>query len=278
VAAAGSRTRQRHITPLNPRFTFYHADCFNASYNPGGAMAPTAYRFPHGGESFDLIVLTSVLTHLVPDELEHYLSEVDRLLAPDGAVYASMFLYGNPEQVTTGTALHGVEFPVVCGHYSVNRADFPANAVAYDETFAGDLIGKVGLKLLGPPRYGTQDLLVLTRQSCVAEPVKLDEGWYELECDCWRWTQRCFTVDASRPSSPAPTLQFRFTALAALLEETGVLRLRAAVNGVSLPVRDVTVCGEHLYRESIQPRTPGNWEYRSSLEPRAIKLSGLCIQ
>src|SRR5450432_676701 len=31
---------QRQITPLNPRFAFYHADCYNPSYNPGELSPP----------------------------------------------------------------------------------------------------------------------------------------------------------------------------------------------------------------------------------------------
>jgi SAM-dependent methyltransferase len=246
---------QRRITPRHPSFRFIHADCFNASYNPGGAISPTAYRFPHDGESFDLIVLTSVLTHLVAEELAHYLAEVERLLAPDGIAYASLFLYSTPEDGPNERSRHGLAFPVDRGGYALNRADFPANAVAYQEAFALDLIRRAGLKLLGPARYGGQDLLLLVKQPSIAASLQLVEGWHDLEGDCWRWTKPAFTVNAALPSaSSGPngvTLRFRFTVPDPLLQEAGVVRLRAWINGVSLPVGDYTVRGENLYLEDV---------------------------
>jgi len=274
---------QRRISPLNPSFRFYHANCFNGSYNPGGAVAPNAYRFPHRDESFDLILLTSVLTHLVPDDLAHYLSEVERLLAPDGTAYASLFLYSNPEEAADRSR-HGVAFRVARDGYAVNRADFPANAVAYQEAFVLDLIRKAGLKLLGPARYGTQDLLLLVKQVSAAERVQLDHGWYDLENDCWRWTKRVFAVYAERPNCPAPRLRFRFTAPAPLFDETGVVRLRASVNGVSLPVRDYMVSREQLYCEDIPTEALGGdrlhveFEVEKAYGPSAADVRELGVQ
>ena len=159
IDQASIRWCQRHITPLNPKFDFYHADCYNPSYNPHGSIAAAQYRFPHDDSSFQLILLTSVLTHVLEDELRHYLSEVSRLLAPGGVAYASFFLY----QTTPGSERHGIAFPYVKGHLALNREDFPTNAVAYQEAFVRSLVGETGLRVREPARYGAQDLLLLER-------------------------------------------------------------------------------------------------------------------
>ncbi len=156
IDQASIRWCQRHITPLNPKFDFYHADCYNPSYNPNGSIAAAQYRFPHQDSSFQLILMTSVLTHVLEEELRHYLSEVGRLLAPGGVAYASLFLIPSSER-------HGIAFPYVKGHLALNREDFPTNAVAYQEAFVRSLVEESGLRVREPARYGTQDLLLLER-------------------------------------------------------------------------------------------------------------------
>jgi SAM-dependent methyltransferase len=77
-------------------FRFYSVDVSNSSYNPKGSTEK--FRFPHGAESFDLIVATSVFTHLLPVGLENDLAEAARMLAPGGVLYASFLLRNNATQ------------------------------------------------------------------------------------------------------------------------------------------------------------------------------------
>jgi SAM-dependent methyltransferase len=163
VDKANIRWCQRHITPLNPRFVFYHADCYNPSYNPRGTMAAAHYRFPHPDASFHAILLTSVLTHVLEEDLRHYLSEVSRLLVPGGVAYAALFLYQSAAEAAAGMERHGIAFPFAKAHLALNREDFPTNAVAYDEAFVRSLVRELGLRVIEPTRYGTQDLLLLEK-------------------------------------------------------------------------------------------------------------------
>lgn len=67
------------LTPLSEdRLHFRHMDVRNARYNPKGTIEPTSVRF---GEMVDIVVLTSVFTHMYPDEVRHYLGEIARSLA-----------------------------------------------------------------------------------------------------------------------------------------------------------------------------------------------------
>jgi SAM-dependent methyltransferase len=241
----------RNIRRMNSRFDFYHADCHNASYNPAGSIAAASYHFPHPDASFDLILLTSVFTHVLPDELGHYLSEIARLLAPDGVAYASFFLFGSQTE-SDRAGRHPIEFSFSHQDYAVNREDFPANAVAFREDFVREILDQAGLAALGPPRYGPQDLLLITRVA-PAESVGLLSGWHELESERWRWTERVFNVSLPRPPADAATLRFRFTIAEAVLKETGIVRLRAAVNGVALETREFTTTGESIYVQRIPP-------------------------
>jgi SAM-dependent methyltransferase len=241
----------RNIRRMNSRFDFYHADCHNASYNPGGSIAATSYYFPHPDASFDLILLTSVFTHVLPDELAHYLSEIARLLTADGVAYASFFLFGS-RIGPARTGRHPIEFSFSHQDYAVNREDFPANGVAFHEDFVRRMLDQAGLAVLGPPRYGPQDLLLITRVAS-AESVRLLGGWHELESERWRWTERVFTISLPQPPADAATLRFRFTIAEAVLKETGIVRLRAAVNGVELETSEFKTAGESLYIQQVPP-------------------------
>jgi len=165
IDLAGVRWCRRNITPRNPRFTFYHANCYNPSYNPNGVMQAADYRFPHPDGSFDLILLTSLCTHILEPELRHYILEVSRLLVPGGVAYATFFLFESPEEIAAGTARHGIAFPFVRDNCAMMCEEYPTNAIAYNERFVRDLIQQAGLQVMEPTRYGIQDVLMLTRPS-----------------------------------------------------------------------------------------------------------------
>ncbi len=243
---------QRHITPLRTGFTFYRADRRNASYNPQAAGDAEAYRFPHADSSFELILLTSVLTHILEEELRHYLREVARMLAPGGVAYATFFLYGSAEELADGIPRHGVRFQPPQSHHAVNRHDHPANAVAYEEEFVREVAREAGLAVIEPALYGSQDVLLLTRALGESE---LAEGWHEEEEGYFRWTQRAFSVRLRQPCGRASELRFRFRVADALVREAGSVRLRASMDGVELPECKYSEGGEQLYVQEL-PQTP----------------------
>jgi SAM-dependent methyltransferase len=82
----------------DPRFTFQLADVYNKHYNPTGRFAGREYVFPYPAETFDMIVLASVFTHLLPDDLTNYLTEIARVMKRGGRCVISYFLL-NPESL-----------------------------------------------------------------------------------------------------------------------------------------------------------------------------------
>ena len=51
------------------------------SANPKGRFRASECRFPWDDESFDFVLLTSVFTHMLPADREHYLSEIARVMS-----------------------------------------------------------------------------------------------------------------------------------------------------------------------------------------------------
>ena len=83
---------RRNITPRHPGFELEWAPIHNAKYNPFGTISATEFRFPYPDSSFDFAFATSLFTHLVRDEVRHYLGETARVLKPGGSCLLTFFL------------------------------------------------------------------------------------------------------------------------------------------------------------------------------------------
>jgi SAM-dependent methyltransferase len=146
IVTRGVAWCQAHITRRFPHFCFQHADVYNRTYNPSASHRARVYRFPFADDTFDFVFLTSVFTHMLPDDLSHYVAEIGRVLKPDGKCFASFFLL-------TADSLRGMETPETgrrfpCeqdAHCRVADPDWPEDAVAYAESFVRGLFEKAGL-------------------------------------------------------------------------------------------------------------------------------------
>src|SRR3954452_16307681 len=78
VNRAGVAWCQRRYRGL-PIFRFQVADLFNRRYNPDGTQRAHEFRFPYDDAAFDLVICTSVLTHLLEGEADNYLGEIARV-------------------------------------------------------------------------------------------------------------------------------------------------------------------------------------------------------
>lgn len=153
---------QSHISSDNPNFSFYHADVRNGFYNRHGKSEAKNYVFPHEDNSFDFIILTSVFTHLMEDDMKHYLAELYRLLRPNGYIYASFFTYRTPDEAMRGVARHLYTFADFHGHVAFHAKDVSERAVAYEERYLLNLVRSNNL-ILRELMYGAQDALILTK-------------------------------------------------------------------------------------------------------------------
>jgi SAM-dependent methyltransferase len=174
VLAEGVRWCQRHITPKHPNFGFQVADLYNGLYNRTGRYKTVEYRFPYEDASFDFVFLTSVYTHLMPADLEHYVSEVSRVLRPDGRVLATYFLLNEDvrQRITSGESR--IRFSRELEGCLVPDKGPSEAAVGYDENVIRALNSKYGLTIQEPIRYGLwsgvpseftfQDIVVAVKQ------------------------------------------------------------------------------------------------------------------
>ncbi len=140
---------QKNITPQHPNFTFHHFDAFNELYNPYGCYRTKDFRMPAADRSVDRIFLSSVFTHLLEDEVMHYLREFRRVLKPDGLAHASFFLY--PEQpINLPPHLSFLTFENHYGNGVYGCGEWKRGAVAYTDEAMRRMIGNAGLRLVRP--------------------------------------------------------------------------------------------------------------------------------
>lgn len=76
----------------DPRFDFHHVDTHNAMYNPGGTPLGEHTRLAVPEQSFDLICLFSVFTHLEPHDYTAMLRLLRRYAKPGGTLIFSLFV------------------------------------------------------------------------------------------------------------------------------------------------------------------------------------------
>jgi len=145
VVPAGVAWGQTHIGRNFPNFHFTLADVFNAEYNPGGSQRASEYRFPFRDGSFDLVLLSSVFTHLRPEALEHYVREIARMLAPGGHCFATLFLLNDDSRDRMARGESAINFKHSFGTHAVVSTRVPELSIAYDEEYIKRAFALAGL-------------------------------------------------------------------------------------------------------------------------------------
>jgi SAM-dependent methyltransferase len=161
------------------RTKFHYLPIYSERYNPGGTLQQTEVRFDVPDGCADLIVLTSVFTHMYPDDVVHYLHECRRLLSARGRVYATFFMMNDRQGGRPNV------YPLPHEHSSFARfmnPEEPLHVIAYTEEWLREQFAAVGLQVEGPIRQGEwsgepdpfdfQDTVVLSAVGSTATPAR----------------------------------------------------------------------------------------------------------
>ena len=134
---------QQNLTPANPAFRFKHHDVYSISLAPDNSANRTL-PIPAADSSFSLAIAHSVFTHMLQDQSEFYLRELQRIIQPDGMIRSTWFFF------------YKQDFPVLAQHQNtllVNEVD-PTQAVFYDHNYFLSTVAAAGLRPLSftPPQ------------------------------------------------------------------------------------------------------------------------------
>jgi SAM-dependent methyltransferase len=131
---------EAHLGRSNIRFI--HADIYSKVYNPRGTPM-SDYVLPMEDRSCDLVLATSVFTHLLHPEFSRYVGEIARLLRPGGTLFMTLFIHEYMIASLGGrwTFAHRM------GQSYVEDVRFPEAAVAYSRPTVEKLVTSYGLRL-----------------------------------------------------------------------------------------------------------------------------------
>lgn len=136
---------QDSITRTYPNFDFTYADLYNGFYNRKGTVHPSEFTFPYADSSFDVAILTSVFTHMLPGDVEHYLREVARVLKPGGRCLGTFFLLNDESEALIAAKRTKFRFKHQRDGYRTTNPFRHEAAVAYPESFIRGLHNECGL-------------------------------------------------------------------------------------------------------------------------------------
>ena len=161
---------QTNLSPAAPGFEFRHHNVYNTSFNPGDGL-PEIAPLPGPDATFTLVNALSVFTHLTESQTIFYFGEVSRILAPDGILNASFFLFDKRE------------FPMMGAHANTLYVSYehPYAAVLHDREWVCQVAANSGLTITGvvpPTMRGYQWMLMLahSRPGLEAVPIPADEA------------------------------------------------------------------------------------------------------
>ena len=138
---------EKHITGLYPNARFRHADIYNKSYNPTGPDLASEYRFPFDDNSLDLVILKSVFTHMVPKDVDNYLSEIGRILKPEGACVATYFVLNEETRACIDSGKTRFDFKYPFEDRLVTNPEIPEDAIAYDQYKLHSMYASKGMQI-----------------------------------------------------------------------------------------------------------------------------------
>jgi SAM-dependent methyltransferase len=153
---------QKRLGSLNPCFNFKTVDVYNKLYNPSPfAPKDSDLVFPYADANYDLTLLTSVFTHMIPAGLKNYVSQISRVTKKGGKCFCTMFLFQNmPEKaglwelssLKRGLKLMSAEED--SEYFKVNNRDRAEDMICYDLEYIDGIFKRNGMTRVSEPRYG----------------------------------------------------------------------------------------------------------------------------
>ena len=130
-----------------PYFSFEHIDVSNPYYNTSKSQQPEDFKFDLPDDSYDLIYLTSVFTHIRSKGVENYLKEIKRLLSPNGKCLASYFIIDEETKALMDEGKSRRVFLPFDEHSYVITHQIPEAAIAYNKEYLLKVYLDLGFKI-----------------------------------------------------------------------------------------------------------------------------------
>jgi SAM-dependent methyltransferase len=132
----------------NSSFQFSHFDVRNARYNPNGALHAAEVDLRTYSAKYDVIILTSVFTHMHEAEIENYITCFADMLQPGGQVVCTFFLLNAERRQAISVEKSKLPFPFTQSRVArYHNASDPLHAIAYESEWVEQLVHRSGLEV-----------------------------------------------------------------------------------------------------------------------------------
>ena len=145
LVPAGVKWCSDRYSPQFPNFRFQLIDVRNEHYNPTGRYKPSEFRFPFDDDTFTFVTLGSVFTHMLPNDLSHYMAEIHRVMARGGRCLITYFLLNDESRLLVAGGRSAQDLRFGTGVYRAVSEEKPEDSIGYDEPWLMEQYQKIGL-------------------------------------------------------------------------------------------------------------------------------------
>lgn len=143
-----------NITKNNPNFSFQHIDIKNTTYNPGGKIDASEFKFPFNDNSFDFCFATSLFTHMLPFSLINYVKEINRVIKPQKKCLLNFYIFNEYSFELIKQDKTTIKFIPTSENFLIKNPENPEEVVAYKESFIKKIISDSGF-IIDSLNYGS---------------------------------------------------------------------------------------------------------------------------
>ncbi|MNK22275.1 hypothetical protein D3C87_405490 [compost metagenome] len=136
----------KNITARYPNFRFQLITLRNDLYNLGTEEKASKLTFPYPDNQFDFVFLTSVFTHMLPEDMEHYINEIKRVLKPGKVCFSTFFILDKDSEVSmfqNGSKSFNHNY----GNYSLMDKKVKEANVAYQKNYIFNFLNSQELEI-----------------------------------------------------------------------------------------------------------------------------------
>lgn len=132
---------KKNITSRYPNFNFKLIPLKNDLYLLNTNESASNLVFPYESETFDFVFLSSVFTHMMPNDVENYISEINRVLKVNKKCFATFFILDEISENAMNK--NGAkQFPHAMTNYSLMDKSVKEANVAFKKEYILNLLQK----------------------------------------------------------------------------------------------------------------------------------------
>ena len=145
----------KEITPRYPNFKFHHADVANPYARREKGQSASTYQLPFESNTYDIVYLTSVFSHMRPGEISVYLNEIARVMKPSGRCFVTYYLINDFSKAQIASNKASQNFRYDFGDFLSSHKRTPEHAIGVYESMIRKFYEEVGLVIDEPILYGS---------------------------------------------------------------------------------------------------------------------------